>query len=108
MEIDPEGPMLNWSHFGGPKGTFLKHLRAIHRPITLQRVEKRFPHSLRHLARRSIVTLAFPLSDAALTIGSALGVIEWTPEEIAKDFYAGNVIIYNGGVAGGRDRSGLG
>ncbi|KAF2648982.1 hypothetical protein K491DRAFT_669690 [Lophiostoma macrostomum CBS 122681] len=40
-----------------------------------------------------------PFTHAALKIASALSVIEWTPEKIAKeDFYNGSVTISNGGV----------
>ncbi|KAF2737819.1 periplasmic binding protein-like II [Polyplosphaeria fusca] len=47
----------------------------------------------------SILALFLPFTNAALKIASALGVIEWTPEKLAKeDFYNGTVSIVNGGV----------
>ncbi|PSN65327.1 hypothetical protein BS50DRAFT_636109 [Corynespora cassiicola Philippines] len=42
---------------------------------------------------------ALSFANAALKIASALSVIEWTPEQIAKEsFYNGSVTIVNGGI----------
>ncbi|KAF1996006.1 periplasmic binding protein-like II [Amniculicola lignicola CBS 123094] len=53
----------------------------------------------RHWVCAGAFLATLPLANAALKIASALAVIEWAPEQIAKeDFYNGSVSIVDGGV----------
>jgi ABC-type nitrate/sulfonate/bicarbonate transport system substrate-binding protein len=55
--------------------------------------------AIRCVAFLALLGLFLPFTNAALKIASALGVIEWTPEKVAKeDYYNGTVSIVNGGV----------
>ncbi|KAI1412663.1 periplasmic binding protein-like II [Hypoxylon sp. FL1857] len=52
-----------------------------------------------HIALLSTLLLTTPLV-SSLKIASALGVLEWTPELVAKeDYFQGDVDIVNGGIA---------